>query len=173
MTSAEMTSAEMTSAQPYGRTTGFDQQLTAMVLEQLSTLLVFPDFDETQENIKNLYTGPKWLGIVDDRMEEFLELDDNWNSYGAKRINEEIPPKALRLLLKIDSSDTPEPFVAPTPDGGIDIEWNTEDKLLSFKVRPDGMRYFFADRKTKQKDGAEISDSTDINELLKLMLANG
>jgi hypothetical protein len=57
----------------------------------------------------------------------FSKLKDNWDSYGAEKINLLTIFNAINFFMRIIDlhPDAPLPFVAPVPDGRIHFEWGT------------------------------------------------
>lgn len=68
---------------------------------------------------------PPWLEPVVDRLTELLGLPADWNSYGALPITEDKANRALDVLDKAMTRDTPPPQIVPTASGGIQLEWHT------------------------------------------------
>src|SRR5439155_24037115 len=67
---------------------------------------------------------PSWISAISKTFQGFVDrLPDNWNSYGAKRIQPELAEAATRLRSKIVQPETPKREVVPTTDGGLQIEW--------------------------------------------------
>lgn len=69
---------------------------------------------------------------------ELLNLPENWDSYGARRIRPSAVVFALQLLSDTMGPDTPTPSVAPTPHGGVQLEWHTRGIDLEIEVRSPG-----------------------------------
>lgn len=110
--------------------------------------------------------SPIWLSEVEQRISEFKSLKSNWDSYGAEPVTEELCSKALKLLTSIKKENLPKPFLSPTPDGGIDIEWNKQSCLLSIKVRKNEIRSLLFNRDNTPNEKEKISDINYVNELI-------
>ncbi len=168
-----MTSAQQIYAEPLQATAGRNHEYSFEILKTIthifSTTIDLRDKADVNASETISTGGPLWLPGIKIKLEEILKLNANWNSYDASPIDKVLTDKAFLLLSQIENMDVPQPFIAPVSSGGVDIEWNTSERLLSFKIRHEGMRFFFANRKTKVKNGNELSKHSDINELLKLM----
>ena len=72
------------------------------------------------------FTGdaPAWLEPTTRALAELLWLPENWDSYGALRIEQEHIEAALETLLAIMQPDTPAPSVVPTNRGSVQLEWH-------------------------------------------------
>ncbi len=69
---------------------------------------------------------------------ELGNLHDNWDSYGAYRINENTIERAVDFLLYIinnrNLSSINQPYVLPCPNGSIQFEWNYGRKDLEIMI---------------------------------------
>jgi hypothetical protein len=92
---------------------------------------------------------PAWWGPLLRGLRELLLLEENWNSYGAKRVAPAAIVAALVLVDRTMGSTTPAPAVVPTVRGGVQLEWHVGSADLEVAVSPEG-RYsvFFADAAT-------------------------
>jgi len=78
---------------------------------------------------------PQWISDISKTIQGFVDrLPENWNSYGAKRIQPELTAAAIRLLVEIVQPETPKPEVVPTADGGVQIEWHVRGIDLEIKI---------------------------------------
>jgi hypothetical protein len=77
---------------------------------------------------------PKWLPQTTKALYAILALDDNWDSYGAKRISPEIASAADELLRDIMLASTPAPQVVPSANGSIQLEWHIGGIDLEIEV---------------------------------------
>src|SRR6266481_3845048 len=65
-----------------------------------------------------------WEETVLNRLNSLFDLQENWDSYGAKRINQELVYVVLSVLDAVMQPHTPAPYVVPTPNGYIQLEWH-------------------------------------------------
>jgi len=65
------------------------------------------------------------LDAVTRRINELLELDSNWDSYGAARVNPIVAEQAVFLISALLDTGVPEPTIVPTVKGGLQLEWHT------------------------------------------------
>ena len=84
------------------------------------------------------------LETVIPRLISFSTLREDWDSYGAENIEWRTIARVLELLFTIfdyidheNDINIPIPFVAPLPDGGIQIDWKTCFKELIIVVPED------------------------------------
>lgn len=70
------------------------------------------------------------------------KLPNNWDSYNAVRISHEAGIRAIQVLfetfqfISMTSQEQIIPFVAPCPDGGIQLEWEKNRKELEIMIPP-------------------------------------
>ena len=57
-------------------------------------------------------------------VEDFKDLPNNWNSYGAPQIEKIAIDKAIELLLRMEGD---LPTVVPTTKGGVQLEWTSTE----------------------------------------------
>jgi len=81
---------------------------------------------------------PAWLFDARRKLAELLDLPDNWDSYGGRRIRPSATSRASSLLESVASSHTPKPSIGPTCLGGVQFEWHTGVADLEVEVGPDG-----------------------------------
>ena len=68
-----------------------------------------------------------------------LNLEPNWDGYGADRIDPavvEVAQEFVRLLMALRGSDNL--FVSPGRDGGVGIEWTSSARRFDLDLNPDG-----------------------------------
>ncbi len=64
-------------------------------------------------------------------IDELKELQPNWDSYGAPVIDLAAREDAKGFLHSVEKTIGPEhadPFVGPTPEGGVVLIWRTSDQ---------------------------------------------
>jgi hypothetical protein len=86
-------------------------------------------------------------------LDEFLRLEDNWDSYDALRISPVAAEVASEILVWVASSlgfyprTLPVADVVPLPDGGVQLEWASARALLEVEIGPSGdISYLLTDR---------------------------
>lgn len=129
--------------------------------------LIFQQQVPLRSEVTWVYCGeavpPKWtvkerFDQAFERVGKFAKLADNWDSYGAKSIDNDsisrgiIILKGLIELRELTGLDIPAPFVAPLSAGGIQIEWEEGDRYLELSIVPGStdVDYFAVD---KAKEG--------------------
>lgn len=68
---------------------------------------------------------PAWLDAVARKCASFVELEDNWDSYGGRPVHESVAQAASDLLFQLVRPSAPAPTAVPTSRGGIQFEWHT------------------------------------------------
>jgi hypothetical protein len=91
----------------------------------------------TTQKAEPLPPIPAQLVPVVSKLHELLDLREGWNSYGARRIDPGAVVAALRILAQANWLG-PLPNVAPTPRGGVELEWGGDDDGVEIECRPDG-----------------------------------
>ncbi|MFH1514399.1 MAG: hypothetical protein ABIG42_02960 [bacterium] len=76
----------------------------------------------------------KWLKEIIETLICLDELEPNWDHDGASHIESEIIVAAIELLLFVIQENTPEPYVFPTLNGGVQFEWHTKKADLEIEL---------------------------------------
>lgn len=111
---------------------------------------------------------PTW----EQRFEQLRQLPENWDSYGASRISSNAIEKGKSILTVMTSIGLPQQFfVAPSPDGGIQIEWELPGKELLLEIPPTGepVRYLLVET-TPTGEELEIEGTIPEREGLEQLL---
>lgn len=81
---------------------------------------------------------PPWLRPILDRLADILQLPENWNSYGARRVALDAVADALDVLGETMLETTPAPSIVATSRGGVQLEWHMRGIDLEVGVTPNG-----------------------------------
>ena len=76
-----------------------------------------------------------WVLPTLDRLGNLMDLRENWDSYGAATILFENVQYAFRLLEFTMEDDTPSPFIVPTAERSVQVEWHQAGLDLEVEVR--------------------------------------
>jgi hypothetical protein len=68
----------------------------------------------------------QWFQNIVKTLKAFTQIPENWDGERAPQIRQGCICNAVSLLGALVEPDTPEPYVFPTPDGGIQFEWHTK-----------------------------------------------
>ena len=68
--------------------------------------------------------APAWVEPTAHSLVELLELEPNWDSYGALAVDPWRVNAMLEVLALVMRDDTPVPTVCPTSKGGVQVEWH-------------------------------------------------
>ena len=84
----------------------------------------FP-FDGGELVVEIVGDPPAWVEPTVQSLEQLLQLEPNWDTYGGSPIAPGCVVAALKLVFDILRDDTPAPSVVPTSRGGLQLEWHT------------------------------------------------
>lgn len=119
---------------------------------------------------------PVQLNDLKDEVEsskEILDLDDNWDYEGAKKIDESVYLSSIKFLISYSSYiynnsriiiDTPE--INPCSDGSIDLSWRSTKLrlLINFKLSTDQVKAnFYGDLYDPEKSRQGYIDLTQFD----------
>ena len=111
---------------------------TATVLGEVETL--------GRPHEYNPYRGAySWAKAL---VDQFRDLPQGWDSYGAEAVDPDAAELAVQVLAELRAiPDLTPPRAAPSPDGGISIEWHLSgvDFVISIGPGDEPPSAFFAD----------------------------
>ena len=82
-------------------------------------------------------SGPvSWISEAVDSLNSLLALEENWDSYGARKVSLETALSTIVLLNSVMDDRTPPPSIVPTPSGNIQLEWHRSKIDLEVEVTP-------------------------------------
>lgn len=74
--------------------------------------------------------APAWVKPTLKSLVELRQLPQNWDGYGAVRVQEQIAQRAPMFLVEVPENHAPAPSVVPLSDGGIQAEWHRRARNL-------------------------------------------
>ena len=104
-------------------------------------------------NLIGVYEQPDhWLWETTESLGTLLTLEDNWDSYGAKRVLPETILATFQLLIAIMDDNSPSASIVPTPMGNVQIEWHRSGIDLEIEITADGKYSVLYDDHTKSTE---------------------
>lgn len=90
---------------------------------------------------------PRWLEATAQRIASLLQLPENWDSYGAPRIQLASAAAMLDILTAVLRNDTEAPAVVPSAGGHLQAEWHTNGVDLEVEVlSPTSVAVYYRDQ---------------------------
>ena len=112
--------------------------------------------------------APDWSRRLLKSIAELGMLDQGWDSYGGRPVDPECAAVAVEFLLRVLDRNSPQPSVAPTNRGGIQLEWHRDGAELEIEVEaPRRWRVFFADMQSSEETEFTLTD--DLQPLMPLL----
>ena len=109
-----------------------------------------------------------WSREVIKRICTLGDLKENWDSYGARRIDPFCAMAAVDLILSVMGADVPIPAVVPTSRGGVQLEWHCGGMDLEIVVEsPSRFRIAFEDEQANEQIESELT--SDLRPLARLI----
>lgn len=99
------------------------------------------------------------------KLQSFLQLPENWDSYGAAKPAKTAVENAIHFIISLANRQQEPFFIAPSPNGDILVELKANNVSLEFIFGEDGTNYI-----TGLVNNAEIfqKDLNDTNESCSL-----
>lgn len=111
--------------------------------------------------------GCSWLYEAARRLREIRNLESNWDSYGSRPLSDDAFNSAKEVLFAMEC-DTPPPAIVPVSGGGVQFEWQVEDRELEIEFLPDSRIIFLRVHEDEATDEEELS-STDLTRVPSLL----
>lgn len=112
-----------------------------------------------------------WFNIALQKLIDLEDLKDNWDSEDAPPINIDCIFSAIILLAQITQDNTPEPYIFPTIQGGIQFEWHTKKVDLEIEiVDPSTVLVLFDDEEEKEHDWEQGLTQRDLPKLIDCII---
>ena len=141
-------------------------------------------FSELKAWIREHLTGQRSMNSQSTRFENSIEkiehigkMSPGWNGFKAAVADASVRHAAISFLQEVGQrfpSDVHEPtIVAPTPDGGVAIEWRLADAPRCFELvfMPHGAREWALREKERTIDYAEDANEAELFDLMKRHVA--
>jgi hypothetical protein len=98
------------------------------------------------------YSPPDWLPHVEGQLDALPDLPENWDSYGAPPPATKTVEAAREFLRSLAAvKPTPQPYVSPTPTGGVFFQWQSGKHDLEIEVVSEStVEYLHVDTDTGQ-----------------------
>ena len=94
-------------------------------------------------------------------LEKFLSLGDNWDSYGAKPIEENIVGRVINFLGSAFVVSSVAPEIFPLSSGGIGIEWDTKNLSMEVEFLPKNELHYYVEFEGEIKEKTLLGDQLD------------
>ena len=114
------------------------------------------------KKIGGIFTGPmvSWFDEAEKRLEELKGFREDWDSYGGLPITPRSTESVRKYLTRL-AADTPRALVVPTSQGGVSLEWITDqDHVDSFRwLRdPENLSIEFTPEGDIEVDEEDVAD---------------
>lgn len=112
---------------------------------------------------------PIWLRVVLEQLRVIAALPDNWDSYGASAPDVDRLEAAWNLLICLcQNTDLPQPHVNPTPNGGVQFEWEVGSRYFEIEVEAvTAATYLYSDSLANVEETGCIFQDDDLLEPIR------
>jgi hypothetical protein len=111
---------------------------------------------------------PAWSRDLLAGISKLGELEEGWDSYGARPVDPNCAVAAVGLLFFLLGPNTPKPYIVPTNRGGLQFEWHRNGIDLEIEIRsPSRLQVTFQDERTEEE--TELALTGNLRPLLRLM----
>ncbi len=85
-----------------------------------------------------LAEASSWLRASQRKISELAQLTENWDSYGSPPIQPAAIEQASEALSCLSFINLPPPQIFPVPGGGLQLEFEWDERELEIEFLPDG-----------------------------------
>jgi hypothetical protein len=153
----------------------FMEQMQLQPKEKILPEWIHVEDPTSDDNLCISATEPAWLLKAKYDLDRIMALPENWDSYGSPSIPEVLYKNAENFLRSLEVEDIEPPFVAPVSEGGIQFEWQNQDRDLEVEfVDPYIFGYLKVVKDQTVEEGEHsANDYNSARQLLRwLMLGN-
>ncbi len=76
----------------------------------------------------------EWLSNAVNQFERVAKLEEDWDSYGAAKVDQRTLEHAFQIYLILMSNRHVEPQIGATVNGGVSLEWHIRNSGLEIEV---------------------------------------
>ena len=99
-----------------------------------------------------------WSSDLLAKISELGNLEEGWDSYGARPVDPQCAVAAVEFLLYVLDASLPKPSIVPTNRGGIQLEWHRAGADLEIEIEsPTRLHVFFEDEQDGREDEVTLS----------------
>ena len=125
-----------------------------------------PERREITLTVSRTLRRQPWFHPTLDQLAKFLSLGDDWDGYGAQATHESAVKRAVAVLDAV-CPEGPEPWVVPTSDGGVQLEWASSGLEIEIEILPTGpAQILIVEPSGEESEMPAFSGSTEIWEQL-------
>lgn len=107
------------------------------------------------------------------RLEELAKLDSGWDGENARPLSSPADAHAAHTAYSVLATYGHAPsFIAPIPDGGVQVEWESRDSALELTIGPDGYKEILLvlNQRAEAPEVQECSESLESSDCFKQAL---
>lgn len=114
---------------------------------------------------------PEWFPAAARAYATLTALEENWDSYGAKKIKFRAFEQAMSILFRAMPAGLPAPALVPLGDGGIQLEWHRRQQDFEITLPSDKpATFFYLNRETSEEREGPASNVCEISEMLRRLV---
>ena len=99
-------------------------------------------------------------------------LQQDWDSYGSPPVHPTAMAAASRALAMAAGANTPLPSIGPVAGGGIQFEWNADNRALEITLLPDGtIEYLAIDNGQEREARVELEPDSTVRALVHWLVS--
>jgi hypothetical protein len=111
---------------------------------------------------------PWWAKAVEERLEHLAQLNNNWNSHGARQPRAEAILIGVRVIAALLGSheNWALPQIVPTWNGGLQLEWHLQPGDIEITIDPRDAVWAYLSQPNLMIDGPLTELESRVSEVL-------
>jgi hypothetical protein len=139
--------------------------LSEWELFQGRAVRVFFKSGDSTIRVEAVSSPPFWLPAVIESLQELLDLQEDWDTYGSGRIAPAAAAEALVLVINLMSDGAKLPSIVPMSSGGIQLEWHDDRVDIEAEVDGGGEPKAWLEEHGEDAHGLRLIDPLVIDQL--------
>lgn len=147
------------------------------ISEQLVDEAVPPDIraehvadEATEDGLRRVVTKRNdWLPHVQTQLRAIKNLPEGWDSHGSGSPDASVVDTAEWVLRCLGiARDLPRPHVNPTPGGGVQFEWEADDRYFELEVLAErAATYLYCDDSAGVEESGEVFERESLDAIVE------
>src|ERR1700742_5156877 len=110
-------------------------------------------------------TAPMWISHVFNRVVELSKCQEDWDSYGADRLNVSVLRAFVQVLVNYTHAIQTEPLISLTDRGGLLCSWQSSQAAVDLFFEPDEVvRIYYEDTTAGREFDVALHEAEEVVE---------
>lgn len=112
---------------------------------------------------------PDFTKAVLDELDRLSQLPENWDSYGAPPIDQQIITAAKKFIVSLPENLASRPRVVPMSPGNLQFEWHHQGKILELEFETPTTIHFLQWQPEAEVEEEDTFSASDVDRAVDLI----